>query len=85
MTLWVLFLCAPLSTLCHLAMALLDHDRQVVAYDCGRPMDMQAYDIGERNHWCDLNPLTEPTNTDITMINVLYVLLQKVPRVKDQN
>jgi hypothetical protein len=33
-------------------MALLDHDRQVVAYDCGMPTDMQAYDIGERNHWC---------------------------------
>jgi hypothetical protein len=82
MAMWVLFLCALLSTLCHPAMALLDHDRQVVAYDCGKPTDMQAYDIGERNHWCDLNPLMDLTNTDITMTNVLYVLLQKVPRVR---
>jgi hypothetical protein len=40
MAMWVLFLCALLSTLCHPAMALLDHDRQVVAYDCGKPTDM---------------------------------------------
>jgi hypothetical protein len=82
MAMWVLFLCVLLSTMCHPAMALLDHDRQVVAYDCGKPTDMQAFDIGERNHWCDLNPLTDPTNTDITMTNVSYVLLQKVPRVR---
>jgi hypothetical protein len=37
--------------MCHPAMALGDHDKQVVAYDCGKPTDMQAYDIGERNHW----------------------------------
>jgi hypothetical protein len=55
MAMLVLFLCVLLSTMCHPAMALLDHDRQVVAYDCGKPTDMQAYDIGERNHWCDLN------------------------------
>jgi hypothetical protein len=82
MAMWVLFLCALLSTLCHPAMALLDHDRQVVAYDCGKPTDMQAYDIGERNYWCDLNPSMELTNTDITMTNVSYVLQQKVPRVR---
>jgi hypothetical protein len=62
MAIWVLFLGALLSTLCHPAMALLDHDRQMVAYNWGKPTDMQAYDIGERNHWCDLNPLMELTN-----------------------
>jgi hypothetical protein len=65
-----------------MAMALGDHDKQVIAYDCGKPTDLQAYDIGERNHWCDLNPLMDITNTDITLTNVSYVLLQKVPRVR---
>jgi hypothetical protein len=32
-------------------------------------------------HWCDLNPLLD-TNTDVTMTNVSYILLQKVPRVR---
>jgi hypothetical protein len=82
MAMWLLFLCILLSTMCHPAMALGNQDSQVVAYDCGKPTDMQAYDIGERNHWGDLNPLTDPTNTDITMTNVSYVLLQKVPRVR---
>jgi hypothetical protein len=82
MTMWVMFLCILLSMMCHPAMALGNHDKQVVAYDCGRPTDLQAYDIGERNHWCDLNPLTDLTNTDITLTKVSYVLLQKVPRVR---
>jgi hypothetical protein len=69
MTMWVMFLCILLSMMCHPAMALGDHDTQVVAYDCGKPTDMQAYDIGERNHWCHLNPLTDTTNTDITLTN----------------
>jgi hypothetical protein len=42
MAMWVLFLCALLSTLCHPAMALLDHDWQVVAYNCGKPTDMTS-------------------------------------------
>jgi hypothetical protein len=82
MTMWVMLLCILLSMMCHPAMALGDHNKQVVAYDCEKPTDMQAYDIGERNHWCDLKPLTGPTNTDITLTNVSYVLLQKVPRVR---
>jgi hypothetical protein len=58
MTMWVMFLCVLLSMMCHprAAMALGDHDKQVIAYDCGKPTDLQAYDICERNHWCDINP-----------------------------
>jgi hypothetical protein len=56
-------------------MALSDHDRQVIAYDCWNPSGIQAYDTGERNHLCDLNPLIDDTKTDITMTNVSYVLL----------
>jgi hypothetical protein len=82
MTVWVMFLSVLLSMMCHLAMALGDHDKQVIADECGKPTDLQAYDIGERNHWCDLNPLMDTTNTDITLTNVSYVLLQKVPRVR---
>jgi hypothetical protein len=82
MTMWVMFLCALLSMMCHPTMALGDHDKQVIAYDCGKPTDLQAYDIGERNHWCDLNPSMDLANTDITLTNVSYVLLQKVPRVR---
>jgi hypothetical protein len=75
-----MFLCALLSMMCHTTMALGDHDKQVIAYDCGKPTDLRAYDIGERNHRCNLNPLMDTTNTDITLTNVSYVLLQKVPR-----
>jgi hypothetical protein len=75
-------LCALLSMMCHPAMALGDHDKQVIAYNCGKQTDLPAYDIGERHHWCDLNPLMDITNTDITLTNVSYVLLQKVPRVR---
>jgi hypothetical protein len=82
MTVWVMFLCVLLSMMCHPAMALGDQDKQVIAYDCGKPIDLWAYDIGERNHLCDLNPLMDTTNTDITLTNVSYVLLQKVPRVR---
>jgi hypothetical protein len=82
MTVWVMFFCVLLSMMFNPAMALGNHDRPVIAYDCGRPTGMRAYDTGERNHWCDLNPLMDTTNTDITMINVSYVLLQKVPRVR---
>jgi hypothetical protein len=82
MTMWVIFLCTLLSMMCHPTMALGDHDKQVIVYDCGKPTDLQAYDIGERNHWCDLNPLMDLANTDITLTNVSYVLLQKVPRVR---
>jgi hypothetical protein len=80
MTVWVMFLCALLSMMCHTTMALGDHDKQVIAYDCGKPTDLRPYDIGEHNHRCNLNPLMDTTNTDITLTNVSYVLLQKVPR-----
>jgi hypothetical protein len=82
MAVWVIFLCILLTMMINPAMALSNHDRQVIAYDCGKPSGMQAYDTGERNHWCNLNPLIDSTNTDITMTNVSYVLLQKVPRVR---
>jgi hypothetical protein len=82
MTVWVMFLCVLLSMMCHPTMALGDHDKQVIAYDCGKPTHLQAYDIGERNHWCDLHPLMDLDNTDITLTNVSYALLQKVPRVR---
>jgi hypothetical protein len=82
---WVMFFCIPLTTMMNPAMALSDHDRQVIAYDCGKPTGMRAYDTGERNHWCDLNPMMDSTNTDITMTYVSYVLLQKVPRVMVKN
>jgi hypothetical protein len=75
MTMWVMFLCVLLSMMCHPTMALGDYDKQVIAYDCRKPTDLQAYDIGERNHWWDLNPLMDLTNTDITLTNVSYVLL----------
>jgi hypothetical protein len=81
MAVWVMFFCILLTTIFNSAMALGDHDRQVIAYDCGKPTGMRAYDTGKRNHWCDLNPLADTTNTNITMTNVSYVLLQKVPRV----
>jgi hypothetical protein len=45
------------------------------------PSKIQAYDTGEQNHCCDLNPLLDNTNTDLTITNVSNVLLQKVPRV----
>jgi hypothetical protein len=82
MAVWVMFLYILLAMQLNLAMALSDYDRQVIAYDCGSPSGIQAYDTSERNHWCDLNPLLDVTNTDITMTNISYVLLQKVPRVR---
>jgi hypothetical protein len=30
--------------------ALSDNDRQVIAYHCGNPSRIQAYDTGEQNH-----------------------------------
>jgi hypothetical protein len=41
MTVWVMFLCVLLSMMCHPTMALGDHDKQVIAYDCGKPTDLQ--------------------------------------------
>jgi hypothetical protein len=82
MAVWVMFLYILLAMQLNSVMALSDHDRQVIAYDCGKPSGKQAYDTGERNHWCDLNPLIDDTNTDITLTNVSYVLLQKVPKVR---
>jgi hypothetical protein len=75
MAVWVMFLCILLTMLTNLAMALSDHDRQVIAYDCRNPSGIQGYYTSERNHWCDLNPLIDRTI-------VSYVLLQKVPRVR---
>jgi hypothetical protein len=82
MAAWVMFLYVLLALQLNSSMALSDHDRQVIAYNCGNPSRIQAYDTGELNHCCDLNPLLDDTNTDITMTNVSYVLLQKVPRVR---
>jgi hypothetical protein len=76
MAVWVMFLYILLAMQLNSAMALSDHDRQVIAYDCGNPSGIQADDTG------DCNPLLDDTNTDITMTNVSYVLLQKVPRVR---
>jgi hypothetical protein len=82
MAAWMMFLYVLLALQLSSALALSDHDRQVITYNCGNPSGIQAYDTGERNHWCDLNPLLDDTNTDITMTNVSYVLLQKVRRVR---
>jgi hypothetical protein len=82
MAVWVMFLCILLTMLINPEMALSDHDRQVIAYDCKNPSGIQAYDTSELNHWCDLNPLIDSINTDITLTKVSYVLLQKVPRVR---
>jgi hypothetical protein len=84
MAVWVMFFCILLTMMMNLAITLSDHDRQVIAYNCGKPTEMRAYDTGERNHWCDLNPLMDSTNTDVALTNVSYVLLQKVPRVRSK-
>jgi hypothetical protein len=75
----MMFLYVLLALQMNSALALSEHDRQVITYN--NPSRIQAYSTRERNHWCDLNPLLDNTNTDITMTNVSYVLLQKVPRV----
>jgi hypothetical protein len=82
MVVWMLLLYILLALQMNMALALSDHNKQVIAYDCGNPCGIQAYDTGERNHWCDLNPLLDDTNTDITITYVSYVLLQKVSRVR---
>jgi hypothetical protein len=81
MVVWAILLYVVLAFHVGGTRALSDHDRQVIAYDCRNPSGIQAYDTGEQNHWCDLNPRLD-TNTDVTMTNVFYVLLQKVPRVR---
>jgi hypothetical protein len=43
MAVWVMFLCILLTMLINPAMALSDHDRQVIAYDCGNPSGIQAH------------------------------------------
>jgi hypothetical protein len=63
MAVWVMFLYILLALQLNSAMALSDHDRQVIAYDCGDPSGIQAYDTGERNHWSNLNPLLNDTNS----------------------
>jgi hypothetical protein len=81
MVVWALLLYVVLAFQLSRNLVLADHDKQVIVYDCGNPSNIQAYDTGEQNHWCDLNPLID-TNTDVIMTNVSYVLLQKVPRVR---
>jgi hypothetical protein len=82
MVVWMLLLYTILVLQVNGALALSDHDKQVISYDCGNPSGIQAYDTGEQNHWCDLNPLLDNTKTDIIITNVSYVLLQKVLRVR---
>jgi hypothetical protein len=81
MVVWMLLLYTILALQVNWALALADHDKQVISYDCGNPSGIQAYDTGEQNHWRDLNPLID-TNRDVTITRVSYVLLQKVPRVQ---
>jgi hypothetical protein len=81
MVVWALLLYIVLAFQVSITLALADHDKQVIAYDCGNPSGIQAYTTGEQNHWCDLNPLID-ANTDVIVTNVSYVLLQKVPRVR---
>jgi hypothetical protein len=59
MAAWMMFLYVLLALQINSVLALSDHDRQVIAYNCGNPSGIQAYDTGEQNHWCDLNPLLE--------------------------
>jgi hypothetical protein len=48
MAAWSMFLYVLLALQLNLALALSDHDRQVIAYDCGNPSGIQAYDTGEQ-------------------------------------
>jgi hypothetical protein len=73
MVVWMLLLYTILAFQVNGTLALSDHDKQVISYDCGNPSGIQAYDAGEQNHWCDLNPFLGDTNTDITITNVSYV------------
>jgi hypothetical protein len=82
MVVWMLLLQTILAFQVNGALALSDHDKQVISYDCGNPSGIEAYDTGEQNHWCALNPLLDDTNTDVTITNVSYVLLQKVQMVR---
>jgi hypothetical protein len=70
MVVWMLLLYTILAFQVNWALALSDHDKQVISYDCGNPSRIQAYDTGEKNHWCDLNPLIDHTNTDVTITYV---------------
>jgi hypothetical protein len=65
MAAWMMFLYVLLELQMNSALALSDHERQVIAYDCGNLSGIQAYDTGEQNHWCDLNLLLDNTSTDI--------------------
>jgi hypothetical protein len=44
MAAWMMFLYVLLALQMNLALALSDHDKQVIAYDCGNPSGIQAYD-----------------------------------------
>jgi hypothetical protein len=50
MAAWMMFLYVLLALQMNSALALSDHDKQVIAYDCGNPSRIQAYDTGEQNH-----------------------------------
>jgi hypothetical protein len=82
MVVWMVLLYTILAFQVNGALALSDHDKQIISYNCGNPSRIQAYDTSEQNHWCDLDPLIDDTNTEVTITNVSYVLLQKVPRVQ---
>jgi hypothetical protein len=50
MAAWMMFLYVLQALQMNSALALSEHDRQVIACDCGNPSGIQAYDTGERNH-----------------------------------
>jgi hypothetical protein len=50
MAVWVMFFCILLTMMINPTMTLSDYDRQVIAYDCGKPTEMLAYGTRERNH-----------------------------------
>jgi hypothetical protein len=51
MVVWMLLLYTILAFQVNGALALSDHDKQVISYHCGNPSRIQAYDTGEPNHW----------------------------------
>jgi hypothetical protein len=50
MVVWMLLLYTILAFKVNGALALADHDKQVISYDCGNSSGIQAYDRGEQNH-----------------------------------
>jgi hypothetical protein len=56
MAVWVMFFCILLTMMMNPAMALSDHDRQLIAYNCGKPTEMRAYDTGEHTNGVTITP-----------------------------